>query len=175
MEDINLIYLGDFQMDKELKSVISVSLLFTFITASCSFIGRLGQLFTSAVSIKALEFFFTRNLLWIIAVTAIIAVLIYFSRKLKMDIRADVFENQIVCLVAGILVTIDGVMNISSFIPIFIFSIQSLIDTTHTVSLQMDFIVKNIATNASSLMALLLQIIAGVYFVKRYKIHITKE
>lgn len=162
-------------MDKGLKTVISVSLLYTFITASLSFIGRLGQLFTSAVSIKALEFFFSRNLLWIITVTAIIAVLISFSRKLKMDIRIDIFENQIVCLVAGILVTIDGVMNLSSFIPIFILSIQSLMDTTHRVSLQMDFIVKNIATNASSLIALLLQIIAGVYFIKRYKIYSTKE
>jgi hypothetical protein len=169
------INLGDFKMNKEFKTIVGVSLIFTFITGTVSFIGRLGQLFISAGSLKALQIFFSRNLLWIITVAAIIITLFFISKQLEMNIHADIFQNQIVCLAAGILVTIDGIMNLSSFIPIFIFSIQSLIDTTNRVSLQTDFIVKNIATNASSLIALLLQIIVGIYFVNRYKINRSKE
>ncbi|GEM_PF-5320844 len=155
---------------EEIKIIVGISLLYTIITSIFSLLSRFITVFLIQDGFKnAIVLFLKRNILWLIVVTGILVVLIVYTKKLNIKYNFDVFKNRIIRSIVGVLIALEGLINLSSSLPICIASVKSSIQVSQQVGKIMEGIItKSIISNVIILAIILCQVFIGVYLAKPY-------
>jgi hypothetical protein len=156
---------------EQINTVLGSALLFTVITSIGSLPSRLSTLIlTNGRLIGGPNSFVNNNILWIIVVAIIIILLIAYIKKSNETSCLHVLQNENIRLTTGVLVAIDGLVNLSSLLPTYIIIIQSLLKIPHYVGDGMEVLSSKIITvDVITVAIILLQIFFGIYLVKCYK------
>lgn len=153
---------------EQINTVLGSALLFTVITSIGSLPSRLSTLIlTNGRLIGGPNSFVKSNILWIIVVAIIIILLIAYIKKSNETNCLHVLQNENILLTTGVLVAIDGLINLSSLLPTYITIIQSLLKIPHYVGSGMETLSsKIIMVDIITVAIILLQIFLGIYLVK---------
>lgn len=153
----------------QVNTILWIALLFTIITSIFSLPNRLSVLIVTNVG-NGLSKFITTNVLWIIVVMAIIVVLIVNIKKSEQTSFVTILQNENIRIGTGILVALQGLINLSSTLPTYIISIQSLYKIPQSVGANMEkIIMRTLIVDIISVAIILCQIFFGVYLAKCYK------
>lgn len=153
-------------------TVMGIALLYTIVTSLFSFLNRLTLFIVPQSGFTStLNLFFQKNTLWIIVAAAIIIALSVYLKKMNLNFNDDIIKNNRICLISGILIAIEGLINLSSLLPDYISSSRLSIQASQLVTGNManspaKYIV---ISNIISIFIILLQIITGIYLAKFYK------
>jgi hypothetical protein len=155
---------------EEVKTILGIALLYTIVTSILSFLSRLNAFLMQDGFEKATNLFLQRNALWIIVVTGVIIILSVYTKKLKQKFYSDVLQNRIIRLTTGVLIALEGLINLSSILPICIMSVNLSIQVSQQAGESMEGIItKSIMSNAISVIIIIFQILIGIYLVKFYE------
>lgn len=155
---------------EEVKNILGITLLYTIVTGILSFLSRLNVFLTRDNFGKVANLFLRRNGLWIIVVAGIIIILSVYTKKLNQKFFSDILQNRSIRLIAGVLIALEGLINLSSLLPICIMSVRSSIQVSQQLGESMEGIItKTILSNVISVVVILFQILVGIYLVKFYK------
>lgn len=158
----------------DIITVLSVALLYTIITSIFSLVDRIVTAMLLQGSFdKRIDSFFQRNTLWIIVTAGIIVILTLYIKKLNQEVHYSMISNPIIRITVGTLAALEGILSLSSLLPINIMSIRSNIQ----VSKYIDYVGQNnqvaltkvYISNVISVVIILCQIFTGVYLAKFYK------
>lgn len=159
----------------DVKTVLSVALLYTIITSIFSFINRIATAILLQRNFdKRNDSFFQRNTLWIIVTAGIIIILTIYIKKSNQEAHYSMISNPIIRITAGTLAALEGILSLSSSLPINIMSIRSdiqaskLLEQNGQIALT-KVIMLNVISNVISVVIILCQIFTGVYLAKFYK------
>lgn len=150
-------------------TAIGIALLYIIITSSFSFINKLTLFIVNLGAFKrAFSVFWQINALWILVVLAIIIILSAYSKKINLNFYTDVMGNKKICFISGVLVALEGLVNLSSLLPAYISSSRLSIQTSQLVTGSMaNAPAKSIIiSNVVSVVIILCQIILGIYLAK---------
>ena len=152
------------------KTVIGIALLYNSITGFLSLISKMLVFIVQGNYKITLFPFLQRNTFWVIVVLGIIIILSIYTNKLGQK-YFDILQNKFICLITGILVTIQGLISFSSDVPISIISIQTTVNAYNRALLHSrinleKFPLTIILANTIPIVIILFQIFSGVYFVK---------
>ena len=156
------------EQHNEIKTALGIALLFTIITSIFALPNKLSALqITNDGFITSIDRFININLLWIIVVAIIIILLIIYFKKTNQNIHLEVFQNQHVCLVTGVLVSLQGLVTFAGVFPTYIMSIQTAFKMTNLDgnSIAIAMVRNTIIIDIVSMIAIICQIIFGVYLV----------
>lgn len=155
---------------ERINIVLSIALLYVIITSIFSFLSRLSVLIITQGSLdKRLSIFSQRNTLWIIVVTGIIIVFKIYIKTSKQKVCPNTLDNSIVRLVTGTLVALEGVINLSSLLPLNIMSVMSAFQASkHMGGSAGGIIIQSVTSNVVSIAVILGQIFTGIYLAKIY-------
>ncbi|MFL0245551.1 hypothetical protein [Candidatus Clostridium stratigraminis] len=153
---------------EQMNTVLGSALLFTVITSICSLPSRLSTLIlTNGRLIGGPNSFVENNILWIVVVAIIIFLLIVYIKRSNETRCLRLLQNENIRLTTGILVAIDGLINLSSLLPTYIMIIQSLLKIPHYAGGGMEALSSKIITvDIITVAIILLQIFFGIYLVK---------
>ncbi|ERI93406.1 hypothetical protein HMPREF1982_01830 [Clostridiales bacterium oral taxon 876 str. F0540] len=156
---------------EQINIVLGSALLFTIITSICSLPSRLSTvILTSGGLIGGINSFIKNNILWLIVVVIIILLLIVYIKKSNDTSYLHLLQNENIRLTTGVLVIIDGLVNLSSILPIYFTTIQSSYKVSHYVSDGMQALTTKILTiDIITVVIILFQICLGISLVKSYK------
>ena len=89
---------------------------------------------------------------------------------MKISVKTDIISEKPIVLFSGILILIDGLISLSSQIPVRIQSIQSALTYSKQASnIASNFLTINIASNIIPIVLVLIQITIGVVMIKSNK------
>ena len=152
-------------MDKneQMKTVLGIALLYTIITGAFSFITKL--MFDANLRI-----FLNRDALWLVTVAVIIIILTTNIKKLNQGIYFNVLNDSTIRIAAGILVILQAIIILSSYLPMWTTGIISTIQSLKMTQ-QNDLMTLKIElfTDIIQIVIQLCQIFVGVYLLKFYK------
>lgn len=155
---------------EEVKTILGIALLYTIITSMLSLLSRLTIFITQDGFKNATNLFLQRNALWIIVVAGIIIILRMYTKKLNQKFYSDILQNRIIRLITGALIIFEGLINLSSLLPICIMSVKLSIQVSQQVGTSMEEIItKSITSNIISVVIILAQILVGIYLIKFYE------
>jgi magnesium-transporting ATPase (P-type) len=165
---------GGMYMEKrgEVKTILGIALLYTIITSIFSFINRwLTEIMFSKNSFNIkINLFLQENFLWIIVTAAIIIILNMYIKKLNQGEAFSIIGDSTVRAAAGILVAIDGIITLSNSLPLYIIRIHSAIQSSLFMGRNLQNMLSiAITESVISIVAILLQILTGIYLAKFYK------
>jgi hypothetical protein len=156
---------------EEAKIVSGIAIVYIITTSVFSFLNKLSLLIikddSSNIGFKT---FFSSSILWIIVVAGIIIALTIYANKYNQKVCLNILDNTIVRSSAGILISIEGLVNLSSSLPIRISGINSAIQVSQQVGQTVQGIIaQSIVSNTVAIAISICQILFGVYLVKFYK------
>lgn len=153
------------------KTILGICLLSVLITGTVSLIQKIGSFFLSsnAAVVKASSFW-QEDLLWIAAIAAIIIFLSLLLKKLNGGIRFRLLGDPLIRVTGGLLAILDGILNLSDSVPVYVSSIQNTIQTSQMMGASMhrmatEFIVYDVV----SILLFVCQIAVGIYLAKFYR------
>lgn len=165
---------GGICMEKheQINTVLGIALLFTIITSIFSlpksFITLI--LLTNGGLKNAINIFIQNNILFIIVMVLIIISLIVYIKKSNEIGYLVILRNENVRLITGVLVALQGVMELSSLLPTYIMTIQPLLKMPHSPGDNIEVLSRRIITvDVVSVAIILCQVFVGVYLAKYYK------
>lgn len=152
-------------------TVIGVSLLFIIMTSALSLIGLLlAPIILKGVMTYNFQSFLLKNILWIITAGAIIIILTSYAKKLGMQGYSDLIKNTVIRKTAGLLIMLEGLIDLSNTIPA---SISSITSSTRSAQLMGrnggEMAARVVTSNILYIAIILLQIFLGVWLIKLYK------
>lgn len=150
---------------------LGTALLLTIITSIFSLPSRLSTLIVRNDGfINRINIFIKYNILWIIVVSVIIVSLSIYIKKSNERGYLDIFQNENIRLITGILVSLDGLINLSKLLPSYIMSIQASLKIPSFAEANIELVsTKIIISDIISVTAFLCEIFFGVYLAKYYK------
>jgi len=82
----------------------------------------------------------------------------------------SIIGNSIIRVTAGVLITLEGIISLSSLLPFNLMSTKSVIQASQVIGQNRQVILtKVVISNVISVVIILCQILIGVYLVKFYK------
>ena len=155
-------------MEKDSKIILGISFLFTTIICVFSLLGKLTIIFSSNNLLEGLYVFCNRSSLWIVIVLGIIAVLYRLNHKQSQDVFT-MLRDTTIRKTSSVLVIIDGLINLSGFLPV-ILSIKSSLEILKgNSSNNIGNLNKIIVIDFISLAIVICQILFGIYLLKYYE------
>lgn len=156
---------------EQIKNVLGTALMFTIITSVFSLLNKLSTLIlTNGGLKKGVNIFIENNILWIIVAAAIILLLIIYIKKLNQVSYLDILQNENIHLSTGVLVALQGLINLSSLLPIYIMSIQTSLKIPYFAGKSIEEMGrKTIIVDVISAAIIFCQILFGIYLAKYYK------
>lgn len=157
---------------KELETAIEISIAFVAITSIFSLLIRIITCAVTGASLgKKIELFVFRNTLWILVVIVVIVSLRLFLSRSNQQNISDILKNPTIRLATGILLALDGLINLSSSLPIYMNSIMSSTQSARQMGNLAESIIRRIVIgDVASILIILCQIIFGFYFMRPYLI-----
>ena len=156
------------EKNEELKIVLGVSILFLIIMNGFSFLNRIVTYFfiENSNNVK-LILFFESNILWIVFLIVIITtLLVFYNKKIKMKIYPEIFRNSVITSTVGLMLSLDGLFNISNTLPKIISNATSILKTSSMVENFPNNVVKKVLIlSVFNLLMILCQIFIGVYLI----------
>lgn len=153
----------------QVNTILWIALLFTIITSIFSLPNRLSVLIVTNAG-NGLSKFITTNILWIIVVVAIIVVLIVNIKKSEQTSFLMILQNGSIRVGTGILVALQGLINLSSTLPTYIMSIQQLYKIPQSVDANMKKVIMiTVIIDVISVVMILCQTFLGFYLANCYK------
>lgn len=158
------------EKNEEIKTILGIALLYSTITGILSLLNRLAIFILQGSYGDTIKFFIQKNALWFIVVIGTIFILSLYIRKLTPKFLPYIIQDKVICLVTGILVIIEGLINFSIILPIFIISMQTSIQTLNIMGESINGLIsKTIISNGIPLFFYILQMVLGIYIIKFYK------
>lgn len=158
------------ERNEEIKTIMGIALLYTMITSISLLLSRLTIFISQDHLEKTIDLFLQRYALWIIVVIGTIVILNVYSKKLNQKSYSNILENRVVRLTTGVLVSLDGLINLSSLLPLYTMNVKSSIQLSNETRVTIEAMVtKLLMSNLLSLVIILCQIFVGIYLVKYYK------
>jgi hypothetical protein len=164
------------EKDKIIKETVGIALFYTIITSIFALPSKLVILINNKGGvIQGITLFLARNGLWVIAVIAIIIILTVYTKKLKLELQSETLESRIIWLIVGVLVVLEGIINLASSLPTYIMSIQASLKSSQMLAganmqIQSQSMIRaTIAINIISSLIILCKIFFGLYLIKRNK------
>lgn len=156
---------------KEIKTSLEIALLFIIITSIFSLPSKLSTLILNNGGFKnGIHIFIRHNILWIIVVSITIILLKTYIKKSNKTGYLNLLQNKNVSLTTGILVALQGLINLSNLLPTYIMSIQSSFQLPNSFQSNIKLIrEKIIIIDVISIAMILCQIFFGVYLAKYHK------
>ncbi|WP_027626451.1 hypothetical protein [Clostridium lundense] len=156
---------------KEIKTSLEIALLFIIITSIFSLPSKLSTLILNNVGFKnGINIFIRHNILWIIVVSITIILLKTYIKESNKTGYLNLLENKNVSLTTGILVALQGLINLSNLLPAYIMSIQSSLQLPNSFQSNIKLMrEKIIIIDVISIAMILCQIFFGVYLAKYHK------
>ena len=154
--------------DDQMKIILGVSILFFSITNVFSLFNRIVQYFFTVNNLNNnLILFFESNLLWIIFFVLIVTMLIvFYNKKIKTKIYPEIFKNPVITSTTGLLLSLDGLFNISYTLPKIIINIRSVFKpSSMLVDNYSNVVHKILVLDVFDLLMILCQIFIGIYLI----------
>lgn len=157
-------------MEKESKLIFGTVFLFIVITSGISLVPRLCSALLFESMFKGFQVFFVKDIFWFVTVIGIVCFMMFYFAKRRISVKQDFLNDKSIQFSSGILVLIDGVISLSSSVPIRIMSIHS----ARTVMKQADniassFILENLISNIIPIFILVVQIGLGIIMITKSK------
>lgn len=154
------------EKNEQINTVLGSALLFTIITSTFSLPNKLSTLILTKSGFNT---FINRDCLWLMVVLVIIIGLIMYIKKSNQKGLA-ILQNENIRLTTGVLVALQGLIELSSSLPMYIGSIQASLQIPHSVGKDIEVMSsKTILIDIISVVVIICQILYGVYFTKYYK------
>jgi len=157
---------------EQVNIAIGIALLFAIITSIFSIIKSfITWTFLPNGGFKnGVNVFIRYNILYIIVVILIICLLIVYIKKTNQKGNIDVLENENTRLITGILVSLQGIMDLSSVLPIYFKTLPPLLKFPQSAEKSIEVLSRRIIiVDVISVALILCQIFVGVYLAKCYK------
>lgn len=157
--------------NSNVENILYISILFIIITSIFSLLRK----FVLCVVIKGnliqkISYFLIQNALWLIVTIVIITVLNKSIRKYNKDNLFNMLEDPSISLTTGILITLDGIINLADLLPQYIVSIISSIKSSYGITkIAGDITKRVIIVDIISIFIILCQVLIGVYYIKLYR------
>lgn len=157
--------------DKQLEAALTISFLFVVITSIFSLSTRIISCIVIRTSLaKKIELFLFQNVLWILVVTGVIVVLRLFLIRTNHQNIGDILKDPVISLTTGLLVALDGLINLSRVLPEYVTSIMSSTQSARQMGNLAGSIIRRIVIgDAAAVFIILGQVIFGVYFMREYQ------
>lgn len=164
---IGVIYM---EKHKEFETALAISILYVAITSIFSLLTKVITVFVTGASLgKRIELFLFQNILWIIAVIVVIVTLRLYLRRNHQKNISDILKNPTTRLATGMLVALDGLINLSGLLPVYINSIMSSTQSSRQMGKIAESIIKRIVIgDVASILIILCQVIFGFCLVRPY-------
>lgn len=143
---------------EQVDTAIGTALLFIAFT---SIFSMLNKLVATLLIGGEIGFFIKLNILWLLVVAAIIVALIGYINKSNEKGYLDILQNENICIITGVLVALEGLVNLSSALPSYIMSIQMASTVADSSS------GKVVAADVICIIIYLCQILFGSYLARR--------
>ncbi|KPU45933.1 hypothetical protein OXPF_04010 [Oxobacter pfennigii] len=138
-------------------------LLYTVITSIFSLFDRLSVLISGLGD--EVRVFSINNILWAVIIVISIIMLILKIRKSNQTGYLSILENGDICMAAGVLIIVHGLLNLSTDLQYIIIHMIAFLQTPIIKSQLSEIIVQYII----SMVITLVQIVLGFYLAKYYK------
>lgn len=159
---------------EEVRILLGVTLLYTIITGLFSLLSRITEFITEIrVDLKtAVSLYIEKNSLWVIVIAAIIVILIMCGKKADQNFYYDILHDTFIRLMAGVLVTLNGIIDLSSSLLSNIVNIQASLKILQQFESGMEkrILISNITVDIIYILIILCQILFGAYLIKHRKI-----
>lgn len=157
--------------NEKLKITVSVSILFIVFTSAFSLASRLvAPIVMKGMMAYNLQSFLFKNIIWIIIAAAIIIILTSYAKKLGIQSYSDLIKDTLIRKTAGLLIIIEGLIDLSNLIPTCISSIISSTQASHLMRGNANGITARIITSdIISIIIILCQVFLGIWLIKLYK------
>jgi hypothetical protein len=152
-------------------TVVGVSLLFVIITSALSLVDLLlAPIIFKGVMTYNFQSFLLKNILWIITAGAIIIVLTSYAKKLGIQYYSDLIKDTVIRKTTGLLIMLEGLIDLSNTIPASISSITSSTRSAQLIGRKGGEMAARVVTsNILYIAIILLQIFLGIWLIKLYK------
>jgi hypothetical protein len=152
-------------------TVVGVSLLFVIITSALSLVDLLlASIIFKGVMTYNFQSFLLKNILWIITAGAIIIVLTSYAKKLGIQYYSDLIKDTVIRKTTGLLIMLEGLIDLSNTIPASISSITSSTRSAQLIGRKGGEMAARVVTsNILYIAIILLQIFLGIWLIKLYK------
>lgn len=158
------------EKQERIKTILGICLLFVLITGLFSLIQKISSFFltTNAIPVKASSFLLN-DLPWIAVIAAIIIFLSLLLKKLNGGIRLRLLKDPLIRVAAGTLAILDGILNLSNAVPVYVSSIQNTIQASQMMGPSMqNMATKFIVYDVASIFLFVCQIAVGIFLIKFY-------
>lgn len=159
------------EKQEQINIILGSSLLFIVVKSIASLPGKLSIIFLQNDEIKsAITTFVKVETLWVITVATIIILLYRYIRKSNQITLLDLLANENIRLTTGVLLSIEGVINLAQLLPAHIVNIKTMLKVFGASGdIYSGMITKVIIINIVSVTLVLCQIFLGIYLAKLYK------
>ena len=151
---------------KEINQACKTAFLFLSVTSIFALLGKLSILLPLDDSKVNLGYFLKVNLLWLITVIVILLSLALYIKKTDGQFDPSFLHDPRIQLTSGLLILLEGVINLSNKASVLFVNIQTLLQAADSMGENADQMVSAaLASNAIPILAYLLQILLGLYFI----------
>lgn len=157
--------------NENLKIIVGVSILFLIITSALTLVDLLlAPVILMGVMTYNFQSFLLKNILWIITAGTIIIILTSYAKKLGMQHYSDLIKDAVIRKTAGLLIMLEGLIDLSNIIPA---SISSITSSTRSAQLMGrkggEMATRVVTSNILYIAIILLQIFLGIWLFRLYK------
>lgn len=119
---------------------------------------------------KGISAFFSINVYRVIVIAVIITLILLYMKRINQRLNQDLILNKNTCLFAGILLILQGIIDLSCTVPIYIEAIINLSELPQSTEINISLISRRvIIVDIISVVLILCQISAGIYLAKFYR------
>ena len=156
---------------EHLKIAYGTALLFVTVISIFSFLTKLiTSMIFSEDLYSALSLFLKDIPFWLIVTAITIFLLITYLKKFNLKNLQALISNETIRLTAGLLITLEGIINLSNLIPLYYVSIKSYNQTKQlTNSTAIEIFRRPLISNGITIFFILCQVLTGIYLLKFYK------
>ena len=157
-------------MGKERNLIFGTAFLFVVITSGFSLITRLCSVMLFESISRGFQAFLRKDMVWLVIVIGVVSFFVFYFSKKRISVKQHLLSDKLILFSSGILVLMDGILSLSSSVPIRIMSLQS----ARTVIKQADniaqsFLIENLLSNIVPIFIMLVQIGLGVIMIVNCK------
>ena len=156
---------------EHLKIASGTALLFVTVISIFSFLTKLitSMIFSEDIY-SALSLFLKDIPFWLIVTAITIFLLITYLKKYNLNNVQALITNETIRLTSGLLITLEGIINLSNLIPIYYVNIKSYNQTKQLAnSAAIELFRKPLISNGITIFFILCQVLTGIYLLKFYK------
>ena len=152
---------------EEIKIIFGVVILYSIVTSTFSMLNRIKEIIFQGISMESLKAFLLRNGLWIMAVIVVITIISMINKKYNKEFNSGIMRNHIAILIVGILIVLEGLLNLSSILPLYIVNgIQNIKVSQQIKESIGEILINNIVSHVVSVVIVMCQLLLGVYMIE---------